>query len=716
MLKLNVDAINLPKLVFVFSLLIMPFIAKAQDRCGTMGLLEQRFKLDPALKQKFNAREASFQEMVRQRIASRKSLKAGELVTVPVVFHIVSNNQSMITDAQIKAQLDTINKDYAGLNAGSARIPAYFKSLFGQSGIQFILAQRTPNDEPTPGIIRYNTSQNSFNYQSDFVKHAAMGGADAWDTDSYLNIWVCNLSNDILGYATFPNDGAKDEQGVVISYGSLPGGSAVGYNAGKTLTHEIGHYFNLWHIWGDDNGSCNGSDGVSDTPNQSNNTTGTKTGMVTDNCSPVSPGIMYQNFMDYSADVCLLMFTAEQVGRMETAYSNYRSLLSASKGGIPLDLKRKDASVKQITQPEQRLCSNSFTPVVLLRNRGSETLTSLTINASIDNGTVISYKWTGSLKSYAELSVTLPSMTTNEGNHTLTVTSAIPNGAQDEDTSNDTQTFDFIYYLPSAPPVKEGFEGTFPATAWDIVNPDGGQTWETTTAAAKSGNVAARMRNFDYLSLGQKDYLRSPTVNIANVDSAFVSFQVAAATYTGSASSSGTWDTLQVLVSTDCGLSYTSIYKKWGPNLVTRTAATRTAFTPATGEWRKEELDISAFIGKGNVLIAFMNINGNENDIYLDDINIRTVTLNPNLKEAGFLVTPNPTSGLISVQFYPHPTGLRSIHIYNISGQEVTKLLLPAEEVPTNIFEFNLQNYAAGMYIVKAVFDDKILTKKIVKY
>lgn len=716
MLNSNLDVINLPKLVFVFSLLIMPFVTNAQDRCGTMGLLEQKFKLNPALKQKFNAREANFQEMVRQRIASRKSLKTGELVTVPVVFHIVSNNQSGITDAQIKAQLDTINKDYAGLNAGSAKIPSYFKSLFGQSGIQFILAQRTPNDEPTTGIIRYGTTQNSFNYLNNFVKHSAMGGANAWDTDSYLNIWVCNLSNDILGYATFPNDGAEDEQGVVIASGSLPGGSAAGYNAGKTLTHEIGHYFNLLHIWGDDNGSCSGSDGVSDTPNQSNNTSGVKTGMITDNCSPVSPGIMYQNFMDYSADVCLLMFTAEQVGRMETAYSNYRSLLSSSKGGIPLDLKKKDASVKQITQPEQRLCSNSFTPVVVLRNRGSETLTSLTINASIDNGTVTAYKWTGSLKSYAELSVTLPSMTTNEGNYTLTITSAMPNGAQDEDTSNDTQTFDFIYYLPSAPPVSEGFEGTFPATAWDVVNPDGGQTWETTTAAAKSGNVSARIRNFDYLSLGQKDYLRSPTVNISNVDSAFVSFQVAAATYTSSTNSSSTWDTLQVLVSTDCGLSYTSIYKKWGPNLVTRAAATRTAFTPAAGEWRKEELDISDFISKGNVLIAFMNTNGNENDVYLDDINIRTVTLNPNLKEAGFLVTPNPTSGIISVQFYPHPTGLRAIRIYNINGQEVAQLTLPAGEVSTNIFEFNLQNYAAGMYIVKAVFDDKTLTKKIVKY
>ncbi|GLU56787.1 hypothetical protein Dfri01_62480 [Dyadobacter frigoris] len=716
MSKIYIDAINLSKLVLIISLLAFPFFVKAQERCATMPLLEQRFSTNPGLRLKFNEREGQLRKLVAERIASRKSMKTGGLVTVPVVFHVVMNNQSQVTNAQIQAQLDTINKDYAGLNAGYSKIPSYFKSLFGSSGIQFCLAQRTPNDEPTTGIVRYSTTQTSFDYTNNYVKHSGSGGATAWDPDSYLNIWICVLSNNTLGYATFPNDGSPEEQGVVIAYNSLPGGSATGFNAGKTLTHEIGHYFNLIHIWGDDNGSCAGSDGVSDTPNQGNSSSTCRTGVVTDNCTTTSPGIMYQNYMDYTADACLLMFTVEQVARMETAYANYRSILSSSKGCQPLDLKGKDAAIKQITQPDQRLCTNTFTPRVILRNRGSETITSLTINASVDNGPVVSYKWTGSLASYAETTVTLASMSTVEGNHELTVTSVNPNGAQDEDTSNDALSFDFIYYLPSAAPVIESFEGAFPPTAWDIVNPDAGQTWEKTTEASKNGNASARMRNFDYLAIGQKDYLRSPTVNIAGVDSAFVSFQVAAATYTSSTSAGNVWDTLQVMISTDCGLSYTSLYKKWGPNLITRTAATRTAFTPTAAEWRQEELNITDYINNGNVLIAFLNINGNENDIYLDDINIRTVTVNPNLKEAGFLVTPNPTSGEISVQFYPHPTGLQSITIYSVTGQEVAKLTLPSGEVSTNVFDFNLQNSAAGLYIVKAVFDTKTLTKKIMKY
>lgn len=715
MSKSFVNAINLHKLLLLLSFLVLPYFADAQEKCGTMQLLEQKFKASPALRTKFALNEEELQRLVKARMANRSGLKTNETLTVPIVFHLVLRNQSSVTDAQVQAQLDTINKDYAGLNAGASKIPSYFQSLFGQSNIQFCLAQRTPNDEPTTGIVRYTTTQTSFDYTSNYVKHDAVGGATAWDTDSYLNVWICALSDDVLGYATFPNDGAEDEQGVVVDYRSLPGGSLTRFNEGKTLTHEIGHYFNLLHIWGDDNGSCAGSDGISDTPNQANYSSTCRTGVVTDNCTTESPGIMYQNYMDYTADACLIMFTVEQVARMETAYRNYRSLLASSNGCQPLDLKNKDASVKQITAPEQRLCANTFTPAVLIRNRGSETLTSLNINASVDNGEVVTYRWTGSLASYGEATVTLASMSVEEGDHVLTISSSNPNGGTDEDTSNDSLDFNFIYYLPSEAPVTESFEGTFAPEKWDVVNEDGGQTWEKTTDAAKTGSGSARIRNYDYLAIGQKDYLRSPTVNITGVDSAFVSFQVAAATYTSSTNTGNTWDTLQVMVSTDCGLTYTSIYKKWGANLITRTAATRTAFTPTSTEWRQEEINISEYINNGQVLIAFQNINGNENDIYLDDINIRTVTVNPNLKEAGFLVTPNPTSGEIAVQFYPHPTGLKSISIYSVTGNEVMRLAITGE-VTTNIYNFNLQGYAAGMYIVKAVFDDKTLTKKIVKY
>jgi hypothetical protein len=688
--------------------------AQAQDRCGSMELLQKRFTDKPALKLMFDQRQIRIQQLVKERMASGKTLRTTGPITIPVVFHVVLSRQSMVTDAQIMAQLDTINKDYAGINSGAAKIPSYFKSLFGQSGIQFCLAQRTPNDAPSTGIERYTTTRNSFDYTNNQVKHAESGGADAWDADKYLNIWICDLSGSILGYATFPDDGVKDEQGVAVDYASLPAGAATGFNQGKTLTHEIGHYFDLYHIWGDDNGACTGTDNIDDTPNQSNSTTACQTGVVTDRCTTTAPGIMYQNFMDYSPDACLFMFTQMQVAHMEEIFEKYRSSLLTSNACTPVDVKKKDASLKSIRQPAQRICTNSITPQITLVNRGSETLTSLTIHAVIDNGTVQNYNWTGSLATYAETNVTLSALTTLEGNHVLSISTSNPNGAADEDTSNDALSLDFIYYEPFAAPVTEGFEGLFPPQGWDIVNEDSGSTWEKTTSASKTGNAAVKIGNFGNQVVGQRDYLRSPTVNIAGVDSAFVSFQVAAATYTNTSTQNNVWDTLQVLISTDCGQTYTSVYKKWGSSLITRSTATRTAFTPGINEWRYEEINIGSFIAQGEILVAFLNTNGNENDIYLDDINIRTVTVNPNLKEAGFLVTPNPTSGQVSVQFYPHPEKLKSVSIYNVSGQKIAETVITGE-VASNVYNFDLTTFPSGLYVVKAEFEDRVLTKKIVK-
>ena len=687
---------------------------EAQDRCGSMEVLERKWSANPSLKAKFLDREGAFQQLVKARIQSGKTMRNGGLVTIPVVFHLVLTRQSLVTDKQIQAQLDTLNNDFAGLNGSARSIPAYFQSLFGQTGIQFCMAQLTPSGEPTSGILRYNTTQSPFDYRYNNMKYSSLGGADAWDTDSYFNIWVCDLSDSVLGFATFPNDGVKREQGVVITPSCLPGGSATSYNRGKTLTHETGHYFNLYHIWGDDNGACWGTDYVDDTPNQAIQTTSCRSGVVTDNCTTSSPGIMYQNYMDYTPDGCLTMFTKQQVVRMETAFNTYRSLMASSRGCIPPDLKTRDVYIRAISQPDQRLCSGSFAPVVTIRNMGTETLTRLTVRATLEDGSYTTYNWSGSLTSYGEATFSLPSMTVAEGEHVLIVSGSLPNGQADEDTSNDNLTKAFIYYGPFQAPVNEGFEVSFPSAGWDIVNEDGGSTWERSSSASKTGTYAARIRNSQNTSVGQKDYLRTPTVTISGVDSAFVSFQVAAATYTSIATANNVWDTLQVLISTDCGKTYNSIYKKWGSTLVTRQAATRTSFVPTATEWRKEEIDISKYSSSGDVMLAFLNINGNENDIYLDNINIRTVTVNPNLKESGFLVTPNPASGIVEVQFYPQPTNLKGVYIYSATGQAVAEVTIESG-VGSSYYSFNMARYSSGVYIVKAVFADKVLTKKIVK-
>ncbi len=686
------------------------------EQCATMQNLAAQWQTNPQLKEKFDAERARFSKVVREgsaRLSAAKQNGNRAYITIPVVFHVVINNQSLITDAMIQAQLDTLNKDYAGLNGDSVKVPAWFKPYFGQSGLQFCLAKQTPTGEPTTGIERTTTTKASFSNTDNGVKHASTGGADNWDPSSYFNVWLCPLSNGILGYATFPATGADNEQGVVIEYRSLPGGSFTAYNGGKTLTHETGHYFNLYHIWGDDNGACTGSDDVDDTPNQANSSSTCSTGVVTDACTPSGNGIMYENYMDYTADDCLVMFTVQQVARMESALITYRSSLLSSIGCQSPVSYNLDAQLKSLNQPGQRICTNPFSPVITIRNRGAQILTSLTITTVLDNTTTATYPWTGSLAVLATADVTLNPVTTTPGNHILKVYLSNPNNGTDQNTVNDSISINFQYNNPVAA-VSESFEGTvFPPTGWDIVNPDNGITWTKATGIAKTGNASVMIDNLDYTSIGQQDYLRLPDLSLSGVDSAFFSFQVAAATTTATTVANNAWDTLEVVASTDCGQTYTSLYKKYSSTLITHTAPVTTAFIPTASEWRKDSINISNYIGAGKVLLAFRNTTGYENNVYIDDVNVRTVTVNPNLKTKGFLVTPSPTSGSVVVQFYPQPTNVKGIAIFNIAGQKV------AETIPngqSNYYAMDISRYSAGIYIVRVVMGDTVQVRKILKY
>ena len=709
------------RIVLLCIIMILPGLAtKAQQRikssrCATVPLLEKNLEKNPELRKTYEREALRVKETATLRALESTLREQADTLYVPVVFHIVLQNPNQVTDAQIKAQLDTLNIDFAGLNADSSKIPSYFKSRFGKAKIQFRIARRTPNDEPSNGINRYVTTKSSYNYTDNSLKYKAQGGADAWDPSRYLNVWLTNLSNSILGYATFPGSSAAAEQGVVIQFNTVPGGNLSPYNKGRTLVHEAGHYFFLYHIWGDDaTGSCTGTDEIADTPNQADESGGCPTGVRTDNCSPVSPGIMYQNYMDYTNDACMVMFTQMQAERMESTLTGIRASLLASNGADPVILISINASLRSINNPIARVCTPGFSPSITLRNLGSQVLTSAGIYASIDGAAPVRTAWTGNLASQAAINVTLNSLTATTGKHTLKIYVAEPNGTTDGEMSNDTLTTVFEYYPPVEPPVIEGFEGTtFPPLGWDIVNPDNYITWERTTVAAKTGNASVVIRNLDYAQNGPQDYLRLPLVNINSADSAFLSFQVAAAVFSDLSTTNNVWDTLQVLVSTDCGNSYTSLYKKWGSNLVTRKTPVTTSFLPTDSEWRKDSVDLTGYIGKGPIMVAFLNSSENENNIYLDDINLSKLTINPNLKAKGILITPNPTSGALSVQFYPNPTNLKSISIYDMSGKKMAERTM--NNSGNTRYDFDLSYFASGLYTVRIIYTDKTVVQKVMK-
>jgi hypothetical protein len=264
----------------------------------------------------------------RQARAGERTTRQG-VVRVPVVVHVVLKDPTRVTNAQIHAQIARLNLDYRAQNPDLHEAPAPFQSLAADAQIEFHLATKKPNGKPTTGIQRKRTTKASFSLVREDVKDATQGGVAPWDPSRYLNVWVCALESDVLGYGQFPGgDPATD--GVVILYTAFgSGGSAQApFDLGRTLTHEAGHYFNLSHIWGESRiPTCDDDDFVSDTPPQKDKNFGKPT-FPHVSCQNAAPnGDLFMNYMDYVDDDSMFLFTHGQVARMRATLSGPRGQL-----------------------------------------------------------------------------------------------------------------------------------------------------------------------------------------------------------------------------------------------------------------------------------------------------------------------------------------------------------------------------------------------------
>ena len=314
--------------------------AQQIQRCHTTEYMQQLFEADP----QYKANHAALEESIQEWIENNSQQPEAADIIIPVVVHVVwRTGAENIPDAQVISQINKLSKDFQRLNSDTTKTPAHFKSIATDSKISFCLATRDPNGNWTNGIVRKETTKTSFSMDNG-VKFNASGGSNAWDRNKYLNIWVCNLSGGILGYAQFPG-GQANTDGVVIGYkyfGDKADGSfslTYPYNEGRTTTHEVGHWFNLFHIWGDDSGACNGSDNVNDTPNQADETFGCPSGNQV-SCTNGPNGDNYQNYMDYSDDRCMNMFTTGQKTRMWATINTSRVSLKTSNGCQPTSIER----------------------------------------------------------------------------------------------------------------------------------------------------------------------------------------------------------------------------------------------------------------------------------------------------------------------------------------------------------------------------------------
>lgn len=246
------------------------------------------------------------------------SMSPEKVITIPVVVHIVYNNTAEnISEAQIISQIESLNADFAMSNKDFSKVPSVFAKLAANTSIRFELAKTDPMGKATTGIVRKKSSRMMWS-DDDKIKYVSNGGSTTWDSKSYLNIWVCNTVPGLTGYATFPGaDRAVD--GIVVRYDAFgtTGKAVAPFHLGRTVTHEVGHWMGLKHLWGDQ--QC-GDDGIEDTPKQRSGNAGMPTFPRVTICNTSAEGEMFMNFMDFTNDASMGMFTNGQKSAMRAQF------------------------------------------------------------------------------------------------------------------------------------------------------------------------------------------------------------------------------------------------------------------------------------------------------------------------------------------------------------------------------------------------------------
>ncbi|MEN9440038.1 MAG: hypothetical protein RLZ33_114, partial [Bacteroidota bacterium] len=650
------------RVTFYVSLLFTFFFqfsfAQAPVRCYTV-------EMDSALRAshpEMPSRDA-FENWLQDEITANASAHIiGGVYYIPVVVHVIHNGEAVgtgsnVSFAAIQSQIDVLNED--------------FRKMLGTNGynthpsgadtkIEFCLAQRRPDGSAftpgEPGVNRINRSTAGFTappfttgYIDATIKTWTYNGGVAtatrgWSPAKYMNIWLCDISGGILGYAQFPQSPlggmgcttpATATDGVVFLYNSIGKSAVTGfagpYNEGRTATHEIGHWLGLRHIWGD--GGCGVDDFCGDTPLSDAANYGCP---VTNSCVDPAPdpNDMVENYMDYTDDACMNIFTYDQMTRMRIVLENSPLRVSLINSDACTPPNPSDASIVDIVNPKGDNCAGSITPTVVLRNRGGNTLTSATISYKIDNGTATTFAWTGSLAAGNQVNVILPAFTSTLGTHNFKAYSTLPNGVVDPSTAYDTSAINFVVSNGETAPFTENFEGSVfpPDVRWVVDNANGDCfEWigvQATSIAGVFNNNAAQFPGFGNTS-GSTDNLITPIFILpCSASAANIQFDVA---YRRRNTTPANYDRLYIEISEDCGTTWNStpIYDKTGTTLQVLTATLGTTYTPTgTTDWRTETVNLLPFVTSSSksVKFRFRAVAANGNNIYIDNFKFNATT------------------------------------------------------------------------------------------
>ncbi|GAB4402309.1 MAG: hypothetical protein OHK0039_00130 [Bacteroidia bacterium] len=538
-----------------------------------------------------------------QQTRSLRRIGPEEVYTLPVVVHVIySNSTENISDEQVRSQIEVLRRDYRRQNTDQDRTPREFKNQAADTGIDFCLAGVDPAGNPTNGINRVSIGGSPFDqrYINEQIKPLTI-----WDPDRYLNIWVCNIAGGVLGFAQFPVSSGlggipalpatRLGDGVVINYNAFGtlGTAIAPFNRGRTTTHEVGHWLGLRHIWGD--GPCGVDDYCNDTP---------ETADPNYACSPGIVGCdgslaMTTNFMDYSDDVCMNLFTRDQRTRMRTVLENSprrRSLLESN------------ACKALVSPPEPGFLADVQT--------GCGPLTVQFTDAS--SGQVDTYAWFFPGGKPSQSGEANPVVVYKKpGIYPVSLRVSNAGGSRSVQQESFIRVLEEGRPLPYIVDFEEG-ASAFPPQALRIYDPQQDYSW--TLAEGTSGDGKGRnalvINHYDNNLKGSLEWLITPMLDLSSSRRTQLSFKVAYAPYDGRYA-----DTLGVFIATDCGSRFANIYYRGGNQLATAEAMQR-PFAPTETEWRTEVIDLSAFDGASHVQVAFVTRNGYGNDLYLDDIRL----------------------------------------------------------------------------------------------
>lgn len=663
-------------------LLFAPFTAFAQDE-GVRCLANNPAELQRHLDTHPGALEHGQQALAELEAHTAAFQRGGnDTLIIPVVFHVIHDNgPENISDEQLEDAIRILNEDFNKENPDWVNVRPEFIDLVGDIGIEFRLAKRDPEGNCTNGITRTASTQT---YDGDF----AMTQLIQWPRDRYMNVWVAASADGAAGYTYYPGwlDGWPEADGIVILHnytGSI--GTSSPYRS-RTLSHEVGHWLNLKHCWGDSNepgvpGNCNVDDNVQDTPNTigwtSCYTLGSSCGNPIDNV---------QNYMEYS--YCGRMFTIGQGNRMIAALTSpiaqRNNLWQPQNLSITGVLEQPQLCMARFSADRREVCAGS--PV---------SFTDLSYSGvtqwywDLPGGTPAGYFGEAPTVTYAMPGTYPVSLYVGDGTNAISTTEP---------------GYITVHANPGVPtPWTESFESTsaLPAPMWSTYNPDGDNTFELSNGAAYTGTNSVRLRNLWEMD-GRYDELISSSIDLGTAPDISITFRYAyAKRYTESN------DVLRVYVSGDCGeLWMLRKLMHASSTLLTGGVQPGSAFVPDGPEdWGFMTItNLSAGLQTGTFRVKFEFESDGGNDLWLDDINI--LDYNVGVQDAavglgGLQVWPNPASEVMQISFDQEQGGAVRVDILDALGREVRTLANGSFATGTHRLNANLDGVPAGSYALR---------------